>query len=140
MASRDIALCDRRLQDVWAKTLVKWASYHPEITPFLTCTYRSPEEQDALYAQGRTTEGQIVTNARRFESGHNFKPSQAYDIGFKNADGTLNWSLSLFHLFADIVHAIDPTIVWGGVWRTIKDNPHFETPDWHKLKGTVHAV
>mgnify|MGYP000123790209 CR=1 FL=1 len=33
-------------------------------------TYRSPERQDTLYAQGRTSEGPIVTNARAGESKH----------------------------------------------------------------------
>lgn len=35
------------------------------------CTYRSRQEQDELYAQGRTTPGKIVTNARGGESQHN---------------------------------------------------------------------
>lgn len=35
------------------------------------CTYRSNQEQDELYAQGRTTPGKIVTNARGGESQHN---------------------------------------------------------------------
>jgi peptidoglycan L-alanyl-D-glutamate endopeptidase CwlK len=35
------------------------------------CTYRSNEEQDELYAQGRTKPGKIVTNARGGQSQHN---------------------------------------------------------------------
>lgn len=51
----------------------------------LTCTYRSNEEQDRLYAQGRTTSGSIVTRARAGQSAHNFtiegKPaSKAFDV------------------------------------------------------------
>jgi peptidoglycan LD-endopeptidase CwlK len=38
----------------------------------VTCTYRSPQEQDALYAQGRTDHGGIVTNAKGGQSPHNF--------------------------------------------------------------------
>ena len=34
------------------------------------CTYRSPDEQDALYALGRTKPGHIVTNARAGDSFH----------------------------------------------------------------------
>lgn len=37
----------------------------------ITCTYRSPVEQDVLYAQGRTTPGHIVTWAKGGESLHN---------------------------------------------------------------------
>src|SRR5688572_8352557 len=34
--------------------------------------YRSAREQEALYQQGRTAPGAIVTNARGFQSAHNF--------------------------------------------------------------------
>lgn len=36
------------------------------------CTLRSIEEQERLYARGRTEPGKIVTNARGGESWHNF--------------------------------------------------------------------
>jgi peptidoglycan L-alanyl-D-glutamate endopeptidase CwlK len=39
----------------------------------ITATYRDHESQNALYAQGRTTNGPIVTNARGGQSMHNFK-------------------------------------------------------------------
>ncbi len=50
-----------------------------------TCTYRSNIEQDALYAQGRTKPGDIVTNAKAGQSAHNYllkgKPAaKAFDI------------------------------------------------------------
>lgn len=35
------------------------------------CTYRSEQEQNDLYAQGRTLPGKIVTNARGGDSQHN---------------------------------------------------------------------
>lgn len=41
------------------------------ITVLLICTYRSNEEQDALFAQGRTKPGRIVTNAKAGKSKHN---------------------------------------------------------------------
>jgi peptidoglycan L-alanyl-D-glutamate endopeptidase CwlK len=41
------------------------------VTVLLTCTWRSHEEQDKLYAQGRTTPGRIVTRARAGHSKHN---------------------------------------------------------------------
>lgn len=51
----------------------------------VTCTYRSNAEQNKLYAQGRTTKGKIVTNAKEGQSKHNFtidgKPAaKAFDI------------------------------------------------------------
>jgi len=48
----------------------------------LVSGYRSFEEQDKLYAQGRTERGNIVTNAKGGESMHNFGAS--IDYCFKN--------------------------------------------------------
>lgn len=56
------------------------------ITFITTCTYRSDAEQAALYAQGRTAPGPIVTNAKPGHSKHNIKgadgrpASEAFDI------------------------------------------------------------
>jgi len=51
----------------------------------LTCTFRSNNEQDALYAQGRTAPGAIVTRAKGGKSAHNFTingnpASKAFDV------------------------------------------------------------
>lgn len=42
--------------------------------------YRSPDRQNHLYAQGRTRDGKIVTNAKAWESFHNV--SMAADLVF----------------------------------------------------------
>lgn len=39
----------------------------------ITSTYRDAESQNALYAQGRTTRGPIVTKARGGQSFHNYR-------------------------------------------------------------------
>ena len=39
----------------------------------VTSTYRDSESQDALYAQGRTTPGNIVTRAKAGQSWHNHR-------------------------------------------------------------------
>jgi peptidoglycan L-alanyl-D-glutamate endopeptidase CwlK len=38
----------------------------------ITCTLRTQAEQTALYAQGRTVPGHIVTNAQAGKSAHNW--------------------------------------------------------------------
>jgi peptidoglycan L-alanyl-D-glutamate endopeptidase CwlK len=43
------------------------------IDVIITSTYRDTESQNALYAQGRTTAGKIVTNAKGGQSFHNWK-------------------------------------------------------------------
>lgn len=132
--TRHIEDCDQRLQDVWSKAAEKFKYYHPELTVFITCAYRSNEEQNILYAQGRTAEGHIVTNAKAGESPHNYVPSQAFDMAFKDEHNNVSWEPSLYQLFATIINSFNPFIVWGGGFRSIKDRPHFETNDWKKLK------
>lgn len=43
------------------------------IRPLIYCGYRSNEEQAALYAQGRTRSGKIVTKAAPGQSYHNYR-------------------------------------------------------------------
>lgn len=123
MPSRDINDCTDELQSVWSTVLMKWD--HP-VKPFLTCTHRTNEEQAELYAIGRTVPGKKVTNAPAGKSLHNLKPSQAFDVAFKNPGGSLNWDVFLFKKLADLIKTINPNITWGGDFRTFKDRPHYE--------------
>lgn len=80
--------------------------------------YRSNEEQDALYAQGRTTPGNIVTWARGGESPHNF--GFAVDV-FRIFGGSLfNPSASTVQIFKSF------GFEWGGDWAKKVDKPHFQ--------------
>jgi peptidoglycan LD-endopeptidase CwlK len=103
--------------------LIKRA-YTQGIYVLITQGYRSIEEQNELYAQGRTKPGKIVTNARGGYSYHNF--GLAFDIVIQNADGSLCWSV------ADkrwkTVGAIGKSLglEWGGDWRKFPDYPHFQ--------------
>ncbi|MES2731737.1 MAG: M15 family metallopeptidase [Bacteroidota bacterium] len=116
-----------KLQTAWEEASKAFHSKYPELPqPFLTCTYRSNQEQEALYAQGRTKPGQIVTRARAGQSRHNTKPSTAFDIAFKGADGKPDWNPVLFDLFANIIRQMG--IECGADWKKFKDRPHFQTP------------
>src|ERR1051325_4810488 len=77
------------------------------ISILLTCTYRSMEEQDKLYAQGRTTPGHIVTNAKAGKSKHNTVTPQ----GKPAAEAF------------DIVPMRNGKIIWGVTGQGINDNP-----------------
>ena len=46
-------------------------AYHARLEYCITCIYRSHAEQARLYAQGRTTTGKVVTNAKPGQSRHN---------------------------------------------------------------------
>lgn len=87
---------------------------------------RTYDEQNALYAQGRTAPGSVVTKAKGGYSNHNF--GLAFDIGlFKAADyiddspdytTVSEWGKEL-------------GLTWGGDWQGIVDQPHYELrPSW----------
>lgn len=88
----------------------------------ITDTRRDQAEQDALYAQGRTTPGSIVTNAKYPTSAHNWGlafdfcrnvPGKEYDDSdhFFKKVGILGKSIGL---------------AWGGDWQSFVDKPHLE--------------
>lgn len=102
---------------------------------FITETYRSPERQKYLYAQGRTRPGQIVTwtlnsyHASRLAWDIAVGPPNAlYDHSVLNKAGAIARKLG---------------ITWGGDWKNNIDRPHFEVkanwqmPKGYKLEGTV---
>lgn len=106
----------------------------------ITQGLRTFEEQDALYAQGRTKPGKKVTNAKAGQSIHNY--GFAVDICLVIDGKTAAWDTvkdwdndkvadwyECVKIFAK--HGWE----WGGNWKTFKDLPHFEKRnlDWKKL-------
>ena len=104
------------------------------ITVILTTTYRSNMEQDALYCQGRSAPGKIVTKARGGQSKHNYvlakKPdSHAFDFAiakqYKSPSAGLNWDTK----HADWKKAIEIGekigLVSGSRWK-FADYAHME--------------
>lgn len=85
--------------------------------------FRTYAEQNALYAQGRTTKGKKVTNAKGGQSNHNF--GLAIDVAeIKN--GNIDWNEQ-----EKVLAKIAPIgkkwgFEWGGDWKSIVDKPHFE--------------
>jgi peptidoglycan L-alanyl-D-glutamate endopeptidase CwlK len=127
MPSRELKDLDSKLVNAYNLAKGIYANRFPnEPQPFITCTYRSNEEQTQLYALGRTVKGKIVTNAKAGQSKHNSLPSKAFDIAFIGLDKKLNWNKKYFKMFADIVKEVEPSIVWGGNFKSIPDAPHFE--------------
>ena len=100
-------------------------------------TLRTFAEQDGLYAQGRTTKGNIVTNAKGGLSYHNY--GLALDIVLidgKNAswdikkdydsDGKADW-IEVVNIFKQYGWT------WGGDWKFL-DAPHFEKPLGYSIR------
>lgn len=82
---------------------------------------RTIEEQNNLYAQGRTAPGKIVTNAKGGSSYHNY--GLAIDLVEITKSGAANWNFGYKKLvkFADKYG-----FYWGGNFKSIVDKPHFE--------------
>lgn len=89
--------------------------------------HRTWEEQDALYAKGRTAPGSIVTRAKGGFSNHNFGIAMDFGVfrGKSYLDDT-NTDLALQVHAACAVHARKLGFDWGGDWKALKDEPHFE--------------
>ena len=87
---------------------------------------RSYDEQNALYEQGRSQPGRIVTNARGGYSNHNF--GIAFDIGVFESGRYLDESPAYKAVGA---LGMKLGLEWGGNWKTIQDEPHFQLrPAW----------
>lgn len=94
--------------------------------------HRTPQEQQELYAQGRTKPGQIVTHLDGITklSKHNAYPSNAVDI-YPYYGGKAQWGdLQAYHYLAGLILGIAKTkeieLEWGGFWKNFKDYPHFQ--------------
>jgi len=87
---------------------------------------RTFEQQDALYAKGRTAPGRKVTNARGGRSMQNF--GIAFDIGvFRGRQYLPN---SAQYKAVGVIGE-ELGLEWGGNWKTIVDQSHFQLrPDW----------
>ena len=110
------------LQEVqpYARALIAKAAANG-ITIKVISGLRTYDEQNDLYAQGRTTTGKIVTNARGGYSNHNF--GIAFDIGVFEGNKYLDDSPKYK---AVGVLGADLGLEWGGNWKTIQDEPHFQ--------------
>jgi peptidoglycan L-alanyl-D-glutamate endopeptidase CwlK len=106
---------------------LEYARANPGKTLLLTCTYRSPAEQQALYAQGRSAPGQIVTQLDGVThfSNHNCKPARAVDVCVL-IGGKVSWDPAAYAPLGPL--AIKYGLVWGGSWPHFKDYPHLELP------------
>lgn len=99
------------------------------LDPLVYCTYRSNEEQDALYAQGRTAPGRIVTYARPGKSAHNY--GLALDF-VPMVGGKPDWSGKHPHWEACILIAESHGLESASRWKKFKEKPHLQMPNWRQ--------
>lgn len=90
---------------------------------------RTREDQQALYARGRTVKGPIVTYADGVTHKSNHQPQadgfgHAVDLAFIGNEPFAEshpWAL-----FGETVNA--EGLIWGGDWTRLVDRPHAELP------------
>ena len=87
------------------------------------CTYRDIEAQNALYAQGRTTKGNIVTNARGGQSYHNWRVALDF---VPMVHGKPAWNDSI--AYAKCGHIAESLgFEWAGRWTgKLKETAHIQ--------------
>ena len=86
----------------------------------IICGLRTYQEQDQLYAQGRTKPGPKVTNAPAGYSWHNF--GVAWDFVVFDAHGQPQWDSPQMKRCGEIGEELG--LEWGGRWTSPQDTPH----------------
>jgi len=119
MSSRSIEDLTPETQELYHKFAVIMKAKN--IPYIVTCTFRSQSEQNALYEQGRTKPGQIVTWTRK--SRHTDR--EAFDVAILK-NGKISWNVDDYLEAGKIGRAVG--LIWGGDFKTSKDRPHFEKP------------
>ena len=103
-----------------------------DVDVLITNTLRTMAEQQALYDQGRSKPGKIVTWAKPGSSAHNY--GLAFDfvplrMG-KPVWGTKGADLDLWMRMGHLGETLG--LEWGGRWKKV-DMPHFQIPNWRTL-------
>lgn len=93
----------------------------------VTSTYRDNQSQAALYAQGRTKPGVIVTNARPGQSWHNWRC--AFDVvpirNGKPVWGTSGQDGDLWRKVGELGESVG--LEWAGRWKgKLREMAHFQ--------------
>lgn len=107
----------------------------------ITQGLRTFQEQDALYAKGRTASGKKVTNAKAGQSVHNY--GFAVDICLIINNKVASWNTvkdwdndTIADWYECVKIFAKYGWEWGGSWKKFKDLPHFEKKgfnNWRKL-------
>ena len=126
--SRDIKELHPKVADLCQLFLDKCKEQGIDV--IITSTYRDKESQQALYDQGRTKPGNIVTKAKPGQSFHNWRV--AFDF-VPVVNGKAQWNdISLFKKCGEIAKSIG--LEWAGDWKSFKEYAHCQYTSGLTLK------
>jgi len=130
--SRDYKLAHQELIKRFSRLTTAFSERFPGKTLLITCTYRSPEEQNRLYRLGRkgnevVDSSKVVTkiNGVTKLSNHNKYPARAIDVAVMNG-GKITWNEADYYPLLALSKEFD--LVSGGSWDGFLDWPHLELP------------
>lgn len=110
----------------------------------ITQTLRTTQEQNDLYAIGRTKPGKPVTNAKGGTSYHNH--GLACDFCLLHKDGSISWNMHEDLDKDGIADWMEVVKVfekygwkWGGKFVSFKDTPHFEKTFNKSIKDLLNC-
>ena len=129
-------MSSRLISDLIKPLQIKYYDFEREMRQhqiefIVTCTYRSNQEQDALYACGRTKPGRIVTNCQGGYSMHNKTDAngnpaaQAFDICILE-NGKPDWDVGNPSWTIAGQIGVNLGLDWAGNWKSFKEFPHFQ--------------
>lgn len=95
---------------------------------YAICGFRSAEEQAALYAQGRTKPGKIVTNAKPYSSAHQFHCAVDFcrDADMNKEGLQPDWDIESYRIIAE--EAVKLGLEAAFNWKSFKEGPHIQLP------------
>lgn len=140
---KDIRMCHPVLQELAEKWIIRCGEEGIRVK--IGECFRTVAEQNALYEQGRTKPGNVVTNAKGTSYSSQHQWGIAFDFYLQmdvDGDGTIsddayNDSTGLFRKAGEIGKKLG--LGWGGDWKSIVDKPHLYLPDWGSTTEKLKA-
>ncbi|MFA5813639.1 MAG: RHS repeat-associated core domain-containing protein [Patescibacteria group bacterium] len=120
VTDKRILMIDERLRGPAAQFINK-VEADLQIKLRVTQALRTIDEQNTLYASGRTVPGPVRTNAKGGESYHNY--GLAFDV-VPIEDNKSNYNTDKWEQIGVIGEGF--SFEWGGRWKKFVDKPHFQ--------------
>lgn len=132
--SRDLTLLHPKLQQIIPQIIGRASELGLPV--LVTDGFRTQAEQDAIYAQGRTRPGTIVSNARWPYSAHNW--GVAIDFCRNVRGREYDDSDGFFRRVAAVAKGYG--LEWGGDWKNFVDKPHLQLSEFMPGNSTTWLI